>query len=253
MIFNILSNISICFFQVLFLSLNLKAKKNPYITFFAIFIPFTFFAFSRTFFPSVSPTFLVVLNWSIYFAGIFFLFSDPVKTKVLISLISFTTGYISVSIVLTIFAMFIENFASASSPAVASAVVLCSLLMLITFFIKVKKNRVSISKLQAVPFIIVPLSQVGLIYAAWLLFYSEFLKSKKSFLPIDEPNYNIIGMVIIIALFLCIAADFILFVLMKRVSQNNAMREELRFIEYKSQTSLDYYRTIEKMPLKQEK
>ena len=142
--------------------------------------------------------------------------------------------------------MFIENFASASSPAVASAAVLCILLMLITLFIKIKKNRVSISKLQAVPFIVVPLSQVGLIYAAWLLFYSEFLKSQKKLFPIDEPNYNIIGIVIIIALILCVAADFILFVLMKRVSQNNAMREELRFIEYKSQTNLDYYRTIEK-------
>ena len=246
MIVKILSNISICFFQVLFLLLNLKPKRNPYITFLAIFIPFTFFAFSRTFLPSVSPTFLVIVNWCIYFAGIFFLFSDPVKTKILISLISFTTGYISASIVLTIFAMFIENFASASSPAVASAAVLCILLMLITLFIKIKKNRVSISKLQAVPFIVVPLSQVGLIYAAWLLFYSEFLKSQKKLFPIDEPNYSIIGIVIIIALILCVAADFILFVLMKRVSQNNAMREELRFIEYKSQTSLDYYRTIEK-------
>ncbi|MGN0543732.1 MAG: sensor histidine kinase [Acutalibacteraceae bacterium] len=123
----------------------------------------------------------------------------------------------------------------------------CILLIFLTMFIKKRKTRVSVSLNQVLPFVIVPTSQIVLLIATWMLFNKEYyIKSKGSSPEPTLTSFKTVAIIIISAIVLCIIADFILFILIKRVSQNNAMREELRFMEYKNQTNLDYYRTIEK-------
>ena len=245
-----ISNAILCASLVLFLSVNLTPKFNPVLTYFIIFIPFTFFALSQNLLSFINPYLLVLGSYVVYFCGDLFLFKDSAKSKLIIFTLSLSPYFavIALHIIFRLLGMeIIDKIYMYPVATVIVNTIPCIILALLTLLIKKRKKRVSISLNQVLPFVIVPTSQIVLLISTWMLFNNEYyIKSIGSSPEPTLTSFKTVAIIIISAVILCIIADLILFVLMKRVSQNNAMREELRFMEYKNQTNLDYYRSIEK-------
>lgn len=249
-----LSNAVLCFIQVFFLFVNLKSKINPVVSFLIFFIPFTVVALSQKILYFVSPVILVFAAIMIYMVLVFVLFKDPARTKVFVAVVIWITVY-AVTMIMTSIIKIRDGDINTPEliPNMLHNFAVAAVLTVYTLIRKKLKSKVAISSYDTVVFVLVPLSQIILMSAIAFLYNMDkitFYNSRAGFPDIDK---NYIFSLVIIAVLFCVAADVVLFFLVKRISLNDKLRDELKFKDYQNRINLDYYRAMEEKSLETRK
>lgn len=237
-----------CFIQVLFLFLNLKPKINKYASFFIVYIPFTAFALSQKILSFISPVILTYISVAIYFIMALSLFKDKMRTKLFVSLSSWVIFYSVTLIVVSIAKYFgMDIFEINHNISISTSLMFVIATIIFTVVRKKKIFDFSIKKRDILCFTVFVFGQLIMFFAVSYLYSINGV----SRFNIRGSKYVFILLMIAISLF--VLADILLIFFMKRISQSEKLREELRFRDYQNRINLDYYRAMEENALETRK
>lgn len=240
-----ISNGLIFAYLVLCLCFNMKSKINKVATFFAIFVPLSTFALSQKVIePYTSPVIHVAITWTIFSVLAWLIFDERPKTKFLITFIIIVINY-ATSIIATVTTfIFVGNVYQPNLPIVIFYHTLT--LAVLAVFTLVRK-KIEISGYNFKVFLVVGIIQ--LLFAEIAILFIVY--GGNPFSP-DPPNMqsgtsNSFAIIVIAAASLFyVVSDIVIFLMMRKLSQTEKAKEELRFREYKNQMNFDYYKSVEK-------
>ncbi len=238
------SNALFCVLQVLFLFFNLNAKINKIFTFFILFVPLTALGLSQRIITFISPVFLVAAAWLIFAVTTFLVFNNSSKEKLFVIGVDIAISYAAA--IMTAVLGFVLNDDVQLSTLPLSVFNLSLTMVLMLLFTLIRKKLV-FSNYNITIFSVVFITQM-LFAEVTGLFLSyggnPFSPSPPS---MDSDRINIYAVIVIaVAVVFYVVSDIILFVMMRKLSQSEKTKEELRFREYKNQMNLDYYKSVEK-------
>ena len=230
---------------VLFLCFNMKSKINKIATFFIIYIPFAFWGLSQKLMtPLMSQITHVAIAWIIFVTLAWIIFNESVKIKtfniLVLIVISYSTGLIAPIIGL----IFNDDVQEFSLPA---TIVYHLLTIILLALFTIVRQKISISKYNLTVFIVIGITQ--LLFAEVSVLFMAYGGNPLSPNPpsLQSGGSNSFALVVIgVASLFYMVSDVVLFVMMRKLSQSEKIKEELRFREYKNQINLDYYKSIEK-------
>lgn len=244
-IFNFISIV----LMVTFLELNLTPKFNRVAVFFLILIPFEFLALSQHYFANVPSVYFKLPAFGFFFLSSVIFFKEKTRTKLFVSAMLFTFTYaVSVLLLTASIAIGLNPYDDITTYIVAlpNTVLLLVLYSVFTYFRMKKLEHTTLPRVQMLTFTVFPLSQLILMMAAMMIVsYYGWFRDKNTGLPfMNDPTKGPM-ILICVAAVLCIFADIILFYIMTRSSQNEKLKEELRYKDYQNSLNLEYYREVE--------
>lgn len=240
-----ISNGLIFAYLVLNLCLNMKSKINKIATFFVMFIPLVSFALAQKVMEHFwSPVIHVAITWVIFIALSWLIFDERPKTKFFIVFISIVINYATSIIATAATFIFVGDLYQFDLPIV----ILYHTTTLAFFSVfTIIRRKIDISGYNIKIFLVIGIVQ--LLFAEIAILFMVYGGNPVS--P-DPPsvqsgtNSFFAIIVIIIAGLFYIVSDIVLFVMMRKLSQTEKAKEELRFREYKNQMNFDYYKSVEK-------
>lgn len=249
-----LTNGLLCLIQVFFLCINLKPKLNHAATFFIIFIPFCAAALSQKVLYFISPVLLVAVAVFIFILLTFLLFSDPAKSKAFVAVVIWIVVYVVTMIMTSLIKI---NGGDINSPnLVVNMFHNIAVIVVLTIYTVIRKRlvrNISISSYDTVVFVLVPVSQIILMSAIAFLYNMDKLTMFNGRAVNSDIDRNYVFTLVIVAVLFCVAADVVLFFLVKRISLNDKLREEIKFMDYQNKINFDYYRAMEEKAVETKK
>ena len=227
----------------LFVCFNMKSKINKVLTFLIVFVPFAVYGLSQKILtPYVHPIIHVAVTWLIFFVCSWFAFEEKVKTKIFIILGGVAVNYIGS--IIGIVMLYLTTNDIQKFDLLSGILVHTTLIAMFAVF-TLLRQKIHISQYNFTAFTVMGITQLIFIEMAIVfLVYGA-----------DSEILSIIGMgtekafailVIVVAIGIYIISDIVLFIMMRKLSQVEKTKEELRFREYKNKISLDYYKSMEK-------
>ncbi|MBQ3006732.1 MAG: GHKL domain-containing protein [Clostridia bacterium] len=240
-----ISNGLIFMYLALFICFNMKSKINKIATFLIVFLPYTVFGLTqKVMMPIMSPIIHVAITWVIFFVSVWFIFEESPKTKIFNILVLVVIVYATGLIAPIIGLIFNDDVQEFNLPAT----IIYHLLTIILFgFFTIVRQKISISKYNLTVFIVIGITQ--LLFAEVSVLFMTYGGNPLSPNPpsLQSGGSNSFALVVIgVASLFYMVSDVVLFVMMRKLSQSEKIKEELRFREYKNQINLDYYKSIEK-------
>ena len=237
-----ISNALIFVQTVAFLFFNMKSKINKLAAFFVIFVPFAGWSLSQKVF-SVNPIIHVMISWMIFVLLAWFLFDEAVKTKAFVIVLDIAVSYASSIITVVVLEMLFADVQTTTLPMLLFYNTLN--ILLLTVFTMIRK-KITISNYGLGIFI--AMATIQLLFAEVAILFLVYGKDMNlpeiPFLKSETDPFVLL--VIVVACLFYVVSDIVLFVMMRKLTQSEKEKEEMRFAEYKNEISLDYYRSIEK-------
>lgn len=235
-----ISNGLIFAYLVLCLCFNMKSKINKVATFFAIFVPFAGFGLAqRIMTPIMSPIIQVAITWGIFFVISWLIFNETPKTKFFVIFVVVVIVYASGLIAPVLGILFDNTVQEFSWPA---AIVYHTLTVILLTLFTLIRQKISISKYNLTVLIVIGITQ--LIFAEVAVLFMVYGDAPSAVMSDESSSFALI--VIAAASVFYVVSDIVLFIVMRKLSQSEKAKEELRFSEYKNRMNLDYYKSVEK-------
>lgn len=232
-----------------FLFVNLTPRFNKYVVLLVTFVPFVFFALAQHFFSETPAAFFRFAAIAYFFLAAIFLYKDKLLARIFISTSVMLINYAVVFILLMVFiAIGFNPYDDIVTYMIAlpNLILLTVLYLLFTYVRNKKLGRTVLPKGQMITFIFIPLSQfIIMVAAVMIISYYGWFRNKNTALPFFENPTKWPMIMLCVAAVLCVIADAILYYIMVRSSQNEKLREELRFKDYQNELNLEYYKTAE--------
>ncbi len=240
-----ISNGLIFMYLALFVCLNMKSKINKIAAFFVVFLPYTVWGLSqKLMMPIMSPIVHVAITWVIFLVLAWLVFDEEPKIKIFNILVLLVIVYATGLIAPLIGLIFNDDVHEFSLPA---TIVYHTLTIVLLLLFTVVRQKINISKYNLTVFIVVGITQ--LLFAEVSVLFMVYGGNPLSPNPptLQSDNSNSFALVVIaVASLFYVVSDIVLFVMMKKLSQSEKIKEELRFREYKNQMNFDYYKSVEK-------
>ncbi|MBQ3149919.1 MAG: GHKL domain-containing protein [Clostridia bacterium] len=229
--------------MVAFLFVNMKTRINKTAAFFIIAVPYITWALLQKTLTQINPPLHVAVGWVIFIALTWLLFDETVKTKVFVIALDMVINYVS-AIFLVVISEIVSADVQTVTPTMAALYVTLNGLLL-TLFSAVRK-RIKISNYNLSIFIAIAIIQLlfAEVSALFLVYGKDMNLPEIPFLKSETDPFVLL--VIVVACLFYVVSDIVLFVMMRKLTQSEKEKEEMRFAEYKNEISLDYYRSIEK-------
>lgn len=227
----------------LFNCFNMKTKINKYAAFLVVFLPFTAFGLSqKTLMNHVHPIIHVALTWLIFLVCSWLVFDEKVKTKIFVIVGGVAINYIGAivgTIMLYLTTDDIQKF------DLATGIMIHVTLILLYVIFTLIRNKISVSQYNFRAFTVMGITQLIFIELAILFLVYGADSEILSVMRIGTEKAFAL-LVIVVAVGIYIISDIVLFLMMRKLTQTEKIKEELRFMEYKNQMNLDYYKSMEK-------
>lgn len=242
----LLLNVPACFIQVFFLNLMLKAKFNKTLTFFGLFIPFTFFASLKQIVPKINgsvPMLFIISYTAIY---VLVMFKDKIKTRVFNIMMSFAIYFTVDFLTLAIYAMLGGDIYNPNM----SFVIFFNLVLTFgyfIFFIASKKTLFGIENNRFTVFgmSLLTIMQVTLAVMMEALFFSKYVFGDKYVFGFSINSKNFFYLIFLSVGIIILLTDVVMIYVMSKASKSVAMQKDLELYEYKQSLYADYYAEVE--------
>ncbi len=238
-----ISNGISCIMQVLFLVLNLKPKKNSFLTFLIMAVPFTTLALIQKTMPYELWTVLIFVTWAYYVGMTLLLFKDSLKVKAITMIACISICYACALLFTGLNSLVLGD----TQGAIFSHIPYNILSIFCMGIYTLMKNNIVENKNSLIMFSVI--TGVQMLFA-WVA--TVFLNYESAFSEMDFWGKTLLTaeklpiVVCIVCAALCIVSDIVMFISISKMQKSEKEKEELRFREYKNQLNFDYYKSVEK-------
>ncbi|MBR2886445.1 MAG: GHKL domain-containing protein [Clostridia bacterium] len=227
-----------------FVCKNLTAKLNKYLAGFMIAAPFMFSMVMQQNISWFSPVISVAVGWLCFVTVIALAFKEAPKDKIFVAAFVMLISY-AVATAMTALGSWLKmDLFSVNWPLMFFHHGLFALLLLIFTFIR---RKIDIKNYSLTAFLIMSVFQ--LLFAEVAILYVVYggnpFKDGASTVLLNEDN-KFVFIVIAAAALLCVITDFVMMIMVKKLSQGEVIKEELKLREYQNELNLDYYKSLEK-------
>lgn len=230
-----------------FICYNLKSKLNKVLTFFLIIIPISAVMLLRLYDYEKYMLIIAYAPYAVCIACAFLLFSSPLKEKVLVSILYFIVQlFIALLVGVISDKMGIYDLLG---KEVFYYLIGVTVLFLISYTIvsivinkKIRKQKSHFFLGTYFYFIV---SQIILLFVSIISLKVDRVFEYERTIKLLGSNKNIVFYLIIFSIVFSVIADVILFFVMARNARNAQLQEDLRFMEYQAQQSLEYYQSLQ--------
>lgn len=228
----------------IFMCKNLTPKINKLLAGLLIVLPFSFTMVLSQTWPGFSQVVGVAFGWLFFVCVVIFAFKDPPKEKVFVTVFVILISY-AVALAMTALGSWLKmDLFTVNWPLALFHHGLFALLLLVFTFIR---RKIDIKNYSLTAFLIMSVFQ--LLFAEVAILYVVYggnpFKDDASTVLLNEDN-KFVFIVIAAAALLCVITDFVMMIMVRKLSQGELIKEELKLREYQNELNLDYYKSLEK-------